>query len=160
MLAVAVPSSAGGYGLTLSVQTFVLPLVALRVVGGFRLAPPFESTVDTFTSDTWTVGAGIAVYALRPTRAERFGASIRADILGESQTLRSTGGPGPGGTPSEWLVAFDGVANASLLIVDEVEAVAGGGVELSKQQIDHGKGATDTLPFVRGVAELGIRLRF
>jgi hypothetical protein len=132
----------------------------VRLVGGFRSATPFDSGPDKFTSTTWSVGGGIAVYALRPTRAEPIGVWARADVLAENQELTREGGTGANGPFVKWLVAFDGVADASFLVLEDVEAVAGGGVEVSRQEIAHQGPTPDRLPLVRGVAELGIRLRF
>jgi hypothetical protein len=164
MLATVVPSSGGGYGLTLSAQAFVLPFLAVRIGGGFRLGAPIPETGATFESTTYFAAVGAAAYALRPTRSRPFGAWIRLDFLEEYQILSRTTPDGNSQRWSSWppAPALDGVADVSFLFLDDVEVVAGGGVEVAllPEQIWRTGLPPEPLPVVRGVGEAGIRVRF
>ena len=155
LLAIGASAPAGGYGLTLTTQVFLLPFFALRAGGGFREG--LAGSPDGFTSTTWMVGGGVAAYALRSTRARPVGAWLRVDGLFEDQGLAL-------GNARHWtpLPALDAVADLSFLFLEDVEVVAGGGAELaltSSETIEH-LGATFTLQRLRAVGEAGIRLRF
>jgi hypothetical protein len=161
MLAVGAPSSGGGYGLTLGAQVFVLPIVALRVGGGFRQGQQVIVETLAFDSSTWMVAGSVAVHPLRSTRTQRFGIAARVDGILAFQTLTL---PAAGGARKvARSPAIDAVGDASFLFLDDVEGVLGGGVEVGTGE-DLFIRAPDGTRFdtvrIRGVGEAGIRIRF
>jgi hypothetical protein len=170
MLATGAPSAGGGYGIAVSAQARILPLVSLRVGGGFRQGEPVVTSLDdTYESTTWMGLAGAVVVMLRPTRRLPVGASAHADYLQEHETLTPPANPFAPSSSSQghWVHALDAVLDASFLLLDDVEAVVGGGVEASLDRgesivvVGAGGGpASYSLPWMRAVGEAGIRLRF
>jgi hypothetical protein len=156
LLAIGASGPAGGYGLTLTTQVFLLPFLALRAGGGFRQG--LAGSPDGFTSTTWMAGGGVAAYALRSTRGRPFGAWLRVEGLFEDQGLALS-------STRHWtpLPAIDAVADLSCLFLQDVEVVAGGGAELnlaSSETIEQLGSTRAKLPTLRAVGEAGIRLRF
>ena len=143
--------SSGG-GAALAFQAFVLPFLAVRAATGFRLG-----LIEGSKSTTWLGAAGVAAYALRPTRKWPVGAWIHVDVLGEYQWI---GGALPN-APYNVLPrsAVDAVADASFLFVKDVEVVAGAGVEWALAY-EGDPARRYSLPRWQGVGEAGIRVQF
>jgi hypothetical protein len=160
MLAIGGPANGNGVGMAIAGQVFVVPLIALRVGGSFRQGVPIGIDNDRFDSTTWTAGGGIGFFPLRSTRAQRFGVAVQVDAFGEHEQLTLNGQSST--SNGQWFPAFDAMADASFLFLDDVEMVAGGGAEyVPGDVLIRRSGQHDfPLPHIRGVGEAGIRIRF
>jgi hypothetical protein len=139
---------------------FPLPSMSLRLSGGVRAGS--SGLVQTSTlSVPMTIGVGW--HPVRTTMSHPFGISLRADyvLFYESLQYSRLGG---GGMMDRWLSGVAATVDALWLFSLDVEAFAGPGLEYAfgttivDAQVP--RPAQTTLPPLRAVAELGVRVRF
>jgi hypothetical protein len=156
----AVGGDAEGFGGALAGEWIALPWLALRVSGAVR-----AGSIDAAHSNTLAAygGAGVVWRPIVATLARRFGFELRADylLLYQSATRFATNS-GSAETQSGGFSAIDGVAGASWLLAESVEALAGVGTEevFGTRYIKVGDTRVAELPPLRLVIEAGIRARF
>jgi hypothetical protein len=156
----AVGGDAQGIGGALAGEWIAAPSFALRAGGAVR-----AGSIDTAHANTLAAyaAAGVVWRPVEATMARRFGLELRADylLLYQSAT-RFSSADASSSTHSEWFSGVDAVADASWLLAESVELVAGAGAEevFGTRYISVGGTRLATLPPLRVVMEAGIRARF
>jgi hypothetical protein len=139
---------------------FPVPSASLRLSGGVRAGS--SGLVQTSTlSVPMTVGVGW--HAVRTTLSRPFGIALRADyvLLYESLQYMRLGG---GGMRDRWLSGVGAAADALWLFSPDVEAFMGPALEYAfgstivDAQVPHR--VQTTLPPLRAIIEVGVRVRF
>ncbi|MDP9001996.1 MAG: hypothetical protein M3O46_18025 [Myxococcota bacterium] len=158
----------GGGGAAL--QWFPLAPLSLRLGGSIR-GGNIASVVQSSTL-TSTLSAGVGWHPLRPTSSRAFGVSVRADYLVLYQSLqyqapRTADVFGANGvTKGALMSGMDVVVDAGFVLAPRVEGVLGLGLEdvfgLTYVILHQGpQGAhTTTIPQLRFIAQVGVRVRF
>jgi hypothetical protein len=149
-----------GVGAEAAVHWFPLRLLAFRLGAGAR-----AGSVQAAQSTTLTLlgTAGVALHVLRATRAHRLGVWVRADYVLERQSLTYFSANGPALVGFDRLMSgIDALVGVDWMFAPDVGLVAGvGGEDVFSPTYIENRGATvGTLPALRGVAEVGFRIRF
>jgi hypothetical protein len=157
---IGVGSTAQGIGGGAAVHWFVLPALSVRLganarVGSLDAAAATLSTIDS--------SAGIAVHPRLATQSRPFGLSVRADYVlsRQSATHYDSDDPGPV-TNARWLSGVDALVEGNWLFASEIGLLAGIGLEdfFASTYIYVRNAPKLTLPPVRALADVGLRLRF
>jgi hypothetical protein len=157
---IGVGGAAQGIGGGAAVQWFVLPAVSVRLgadarVGSLDAAAASLSTIES--------SAGIAVHPWLATRSRPFGVSARADYVlsRQSATHFDSDDPGPV-TDARWLSGLDVLVEGNWLFTSEIGLLAGIGLEdfFAPTYIYVRNAPKLTIPPVRALADVGLRLRF
>jgi len=117
-----------------------------------------EATLFAFTA-----ASGIAFHPWQASRSRPIDLSVRADYLlvRQSATHFDSDDPSPA-SQARWLSGVDAFVDASWLFSSDVAVVAGLGLEdvLAPTYVNVRQVRVATIPPLRVVAELGVRLRF
>jgi hypothetical protein len=151
---------AGGLGAALDLEWFTERSVSLRLTAGAR-----GGTIPDLGATNLAAFAGVgAAWWPVPARTDqRLGLAVRADALALYHSVsRATSG---GGTErhGRLLPGADLLVELSWLFGTSVQAVVSGGVEFafgSRTEVAVGNDVVTTIAPIRGVATVGLRLRF
>jgi hypothetical protein len=150
-----------GVGPAIALHVFVAGPLSLRAGVGARWGSVSGAQASALTV---VPSAGAVVHALRPTTAQRFGASIRFDYLLAYESLtRSTPDALGQSHRARWVSGLDAFVDGSWLAIRDLEVVAGLGLEymLGATRIDlqapAQTGTVATLAPLHAAAELGFR---
>jgi hypothetical protein len=158
--ATGVGGSANGIGGGLSVAWYPLRVLSLSIAASER-----SGSLDVAEASVFSLfaSAGVALHPWPATRARPLEAFVRADYLlvRQSATHFDADDPRPV-TASHVFSGADAFVDGGWLVSSDVEVVAGVGVEdvMGRTYVDVRNILVATIPPVRLLAELGVRLRF
>jgi hypothetical protein len=159
LAALGVDGYGGGAGGRLGAAWLPSPRIAIRVDGSFRSG---EVAPAKATSIVVTVGPGISWDAIASTPEQPLGAGIRWNALAiMHQHSHLSDEPEPI-RKNRWLLGTSATLEGSLRLSEGAHALLSGGAEFAFGQTDvflAGKSVA-TIPPVRLVADIGIRVRF
>lgn len=155
---IGVAGDATGIGVAFAGQWYFGPRFALRLGGVVRAGDVPEAQA---TSTEIAFGPGVLwrASARAPTLAHPFGFAVRADLLAVRLALARTG---DASHPSRWIPAADLMLDATWLFTARTGFFAAIGPEIAFGATDvvvHGVRVA-TVPPLRGIAEIGLRVRF
>ena len=151
--------TAGGYGGSLSGEFFVTPAVAVRLgFGGRQGAVPALNGDDQATY----AAVGVTFWPLRASPEGRFAIGVRADGLALHHTVTANRIDATNSEASTWIPGFDLLGEIALRVSASLDVLTSLGIESALGPVRlHLNGVTvDTIPVLRGVGEVGIRLSF
>lgn len=157
--AIGIGGDATGLGGVVRGQWFYLPDFSLRLGGGARFG-----TVPEIAADSTTLfgSGGISWHPTQPTRRHPFGLGASLDVTAMHYALARTGLGGVAESQSRWIPAADFTLEGSWFFSEPVGLVVAVGGEMTFGQTDvfvENK-SVETIPSLRGIAEIGGRLRF
>lgn len=157
---VGIGGTAEAFGAAAGVHWFALPILLLRV----GVAAMAGTVSGAQASSLYLTGSGgLAVHPFRATAEQPFGLSLRCDFVLAQQSVSRSATAGPGPTSYERsLSGFDAVVEGDWLFAPDVELLAGVGLVdlLGPTYLDVQGARVATIPAMRGVMEIGVRLRF
>ena len=105
---------------------------------------------------------GVGFWPLRPGPTARVTAGLRVDFLALYHNVTRFSASGASTEKAKWLPGFDALAEVGLKVLGPFEMVASLGIEvaLGRTILEVNQSETGSLPSLRGVAEVGIRLSF
>jgi hypothetical protein len=155
-----IAGSADTLGVGGSVQWFPVRSLSLRVGAGERSGSLNVAEATTFI---FLGAAGVSLHPWAASPSRPIDASIRVDylFLRQSATHFDADDTSPV-TRARWLSGVDGYVDAAWLLSTDVAALVGIGVEdvLAPTYVNVRGTQVATIPALRLVAELGVRLRF
>jgi hypothetical protein len=147
---------ASGIGGALAAQWYLGPRFSLRLGGAVRSGDVAEAQA---TSLEIAGGPGVAWRSHTPSLAYPLGFSLRADLLVVRHALSRAG---DASRPARWVPAAGLMLDVSWLLAARTAFFAAMGPEMAFGATDvvvHGERVA-TIPLLRGIAELGLRVRF
>ncbi len=151
--------TAGGYGASLAGEFFVTPAVAARLgFGGRQGAVPLLPGHDLATY----AALGVSVWPRRSSPDRRLAVGIRMDALVLNHSVTYGGNNAATHQASKWLPGFDALAEIALSVSSALDVVTSLGIEasLGGTDLEIDGDVKDTIPVLRGVGEVGIRILF
>jgi hypothetical protein len=158
--AAGVSGSANAVGVGLSVGWAPVPALVLSLAGSER-----SGSLDVAEASVFSLfaAAGVAFHPWPATRTRHLEAFARADylVVRQSATHFDADDPRPA-TQARWLSGADAFLEAGWLLSSDLEAILGVGVEdvMAPTYVQVRNTQVATLPPVRLLAELGVKLRF
>jgi hypothetical protein len=149
----AVGGDATGYGIGAGARWSFVPNAFVRAGGAVRFGRVLPASA---TSTTWVPAIGVGYVSAEPSSRVRFGA--RVDGLAMFTELSRSS---PAEARGRWTPGVDLVAELEVAASPvAVAAAAGAEYALGSTAVRVGETDTTTLPRLRLLAELGLRLRF
>ncbi len=151
--------TAEGFGAAAAAQWFATSALSLRLGAGALGGTLSEADATTL----YLLGtAGVAIHPLRARAGHPFGMALRVDYVAMRQSISRFGGEvGPSGY-ARWLSGVDAVVEGDWLFASDVEVVLGLGLAdvFAPTHVDVQGTQVANIPPLRGLAEVGFRLRF
>jgi hypothetical protein len=150
--------TAEGLGALAAAQWFPASVASLRLGVG-----ALGGTVPEAGTSLYLLGtAGVALHPVRARVGRPFGLALRVDYVGMRQSISSfSASTSPSGY-DRWLSGVDGVVEGDWLFATDVEVVLGLGLAdvFAPTYVDVQGTRVATIPPLRGLGEVGFRLRF
>jgi hypothetical protein len=157
--AVGIGGDATGLGAAMRGQWFYLPDFSIRLGGGAR----FGTVSEIGASSTTLFGSGgISWHPTQPTRRHPFGLGASLDVTAMHYALSRTGLGGVAESQSRWIPAADFMLEGSWFFSEPVGLVVavGGEMTFGATDVYVENKSVETIPSLRGIAEIGGRVRF
>jgi hypothetical protein len=157
--AVGFGGDATGLGGAIRGQWFYLPDFSLRAGGGARFGTISEIGASSLT---FFGSGGISWHPTNPSRRHPFGIGASLDATAMHYALSRTGTGGVAESQSRWIPAADLMLEGSWFFSEPVGLVVavGGEMTFGATDVYVENKAVETIPSLRGVAEIGGRVRF
>ena len=157
--AAGIGGDACGLGGALRGQWFFLPNFSARIGIGARGGT--VSAIDA-TSFSFFGAGGLSWHPAVPSRGRPFGFGGSVDVIAMHEGLSRTGAGGVAESQGRWIPAADLTLEGAFYFIESTAVVIAGGAEMTFGQTDvtlAGKNV-DTIPPLRLVAEVAVRVRF
>jgi hypothetical protein len=151
--------TAGGYGGSIAGEFFVTQAIAARLgFAGRQGAVPALNGHDLASY----AALGVSFWPRRSSPDRRLAVGIRVDALVLNHSVTYVNDKAANRQLSKWLPGIDALAEIALSVSSAVDVVTSLGIEaaLGSSEIDIDAVPVDTIPALRGVGEVGIRISF